>query len=153
MYSPLFNTNHMLPPKTCAGIFYFLLMAGMASSACGQQVSSPRPGPAGSWRHIGTTTVAFKTDRDVIWVTGADAFRKLKFKVLDAPINLLDMKVYFENGQFQDIPLRFTIEKGGESRIIDLNGNVRRLKKIEFWYRTIVPGFKGLAKLMLFGIK
>ena len=84
---------------------------------------------------------------------GADAFRRLKFKVVDAPINLLDMKVYFENGQFQDVPLRFTIEKGGESRIIDLNGNVRRLKKIEFWYRTIVPGFKRLAKLMLFGIK
>ncbi len=153
MHRPLFHTNNMHQPKTCTVIFYLLLITSMASSAYGQQVSSPRPGPAGSWRHIGTTTVAFKTDRDVIWVTGADAFRRLKFKVVDAPINLLDMKVYFENGQFQDVPLRFTIEKGGESRIIDLNGNVRRLKKIEFWYRTIVPGFKRLAKLMLFGIK
>ena len=143
----------MYQPKTYPAIFCCLLLVSMASETYAQQVSSPRPGPAGSWRHIGTTMVAFKTDRDVIWVTGSDAFRRLKFKVLDAPINLLDMKVYFENGQFQDIPLRFTIEKGGESRIIDLNGNVRRLKKIEFWYRTIVPGFKGLAKLMLFGIK
>lgn len=121
--------------------------------AFSQQVKKAKPAPPGSWQQLGLTTVDFKTDRDVIVVTGADNFRKLRFHVFDAPVNMLNMHVIYENGEFDNIDLRFLIPAGGESRILDLNGGIRRIKKVEFWYRSQKPGFKGKAKVVLWGMK
>jgi len=91
--------------------------------------------------------------RDVITVTGDDAFRNLKFKVIDAPIQMLSMRVEFENGEVQDSPVDFRMEKVHESRVIDLNGVVRAIKVVSFTYRTVRPGVRGKAKLLRFGQK
>lgn len=123
------------------------------SGAFGQQVTKARPAPPGAWQQIGLTVVDFKTDRDVIVVAGADNFRKLKFHVFDAAVNMLNMHVIYENGEFDNIDLRFVIPAGGESRILDLNGGSRRIKKVEFWYRSQKPSFKGKAKVVLWGMK
>ena len=62
------------------------------------------------------------------------------------------MKVYFDNGEVQDVSIRFQIRQGGESRVIDLNGGLRHLSKIEFWYET--KGFmKGKARIAVLGKK
>ena len=110
-------------------------------------------GGVGSWRLLGERVIDFKAEKDLITVTGADAFRRLKFKIIDAPVFMADMKVMFENGQTQDVPLKFTIEAGHESRIIDLVGAVRRIKVVYFNYKTARPGFRGKGKLILFGEK
>jgi len=112
-----------------------------------------RPGGAGSWRFLGERVIDFKAEKDLINVTGADGFRKLKFKILDAPVQMKDMKVVFENGEVQDIPLNFKMEQGHESRVIDLKGAVRRIKVVYFNYKTAKFGFKGKGKLILFGEK
>lgn len=122
---------------------FFLLAFTVLSFACyatAQQHKTVAPAPKGTWQHLGTTTVGYKTDRDVITISGTDVFRKLIFKVKDAKIEILDMDVVFENEGHQDIPVRSVIERGGESRVIDLKGNSRRIKRISFVYRT-VPGF------------
>lgn len=110
-------------------------------------------GGIGSWRLLGERVIDFRAEKDLITVTGADVFRKLKFKIIDAPVFLIDMKVMFENGDVQDIPLQFRMEKGHESRLIDLVGIARRIKVVYFNYKTARVGFRGKAKLILFGQK
>lgn len=105
------------------------------------------------WRFIADKTVAFGVDHDVI-VTGNtnDDFRKLKIRVTDGPLKMYDMKVYFDNGDVQDVSIRALIRQGGESRVIDLDGGLRHIKRIEFWYET--KGFrKGRARIAVWGFK
>jgi hypothetical protein len=119
----------------------------------GQQAAKARPALPGSWQQLGVTVVDFKNEKDDLWVTGADNFRKLKFKVFDAPVNMLNMHVIYENDAFDNIELRFLIPAGGESRVLDLNGGSRRIRKITFWYRSQKPGFRGKAKVSVWGAK
>jgi hypothetical protein len=105
------------------------------------------------WRFIADKIVAFGVDHDVI-VTGNtnDDFRKLKLRVTDGPLKMYDMKVYFDNGDVQDVSIRYRIPQGGESRVIDLDGGLRHIKRIEFWYET--KGFrKGRSRVAVWGYK
>jgi hypothetical protein len=105
------------------------------------------------WRFIADKIVAFGVDHDVI-VTGNsnDDFRKLKLRVTDGPLKMYDMKVYFDNGTVQDVSIRAQIRQGGESRVIDLDGGLRHISRIEFWYET--KGFrKGRSRVAVWGYK
>ena len=118
------------------------------------KVVKPNPGPAGSWRLIGQTHADHSNDHDTIVVKGPfDNFRKIKFKVTDAPLNMQYMLVTYDNGQPDRIDVRQNIPQGGESRAIDLKGvGQRSLRKVQFWYDT--KGFlKGKADVTLFGMK
>jgi len=131
-----------------------LATAGAALARAGQQVTRPNPGPPGSWRLIGQTHASHAADHDVIVVKGPyDNFRKIKFKVTDAPLHMHYMLVTYDNGQPDRIDVRQNIPKGGESRVIDLKGvGTRSLRKVEFWYDT--KGLlNGKADVTLFGKK
>lgn len=107
----------------------------------------------GGWRFIADKRVGFGVDHDVI-VTGNtnDDFRKLKIRVTDGPLKMYDMKVYFDNGTVQDVSIRTLIRQGGETRVIDMDGGLRHIKRIEFWYET--KGFlKGRSRVAVWGFK
>jgi hypothetical protein len=130
-----------------------LLMAPVFPELSAQAVSQPRAGAPGSWRVLGTVQARFTADHDVITVAGPyDQFRKIKFKVTDAPLDITHMVVVYENGDRQPVETRLSIPKGGESRVIDLVGTQRRLKRVEFWYDTRGRG-QGKADLTLLGMK
>lgn len=117
-------------------------------------VKQPRSGATGTWRLLGTVQANLSADHDKIVVGGPyDYFRKLKFKVTGASVNMMRMIVTYDGGGIpENIELRFDIPKGGESRIIDLRGGKRKLRTVEFWYDT--KGiFNGKANVTLFGIK
>ncbi len=118
-----------------------------------QKIVQPRPGTTGDWRLLGTTHADLGADHDAIIVSGPfDNFRKLKFKVTDAAIDMMRFTVTYDNGQVERIDTRFTIPQGGESRIIDLAGGSRSLRRVDFWYDT--KGlFRGKADITLFGRK
>ena len=101
------------------------LTVGVASAVPvhADKVVKPNPGPAGSWRLIGQTHASHGADHDTIVVKGPyDNFRKIKFKVTDAPLHMHYMLVTYDNGQPDRIDVRQNIPKGGESRVIDLKG-------------------------------
>ena len=134
------------------------LLAGIALSASGfafaQQVARPNAGAPGEWRLIGQTHADHGNDHDSIVVKGPfDNFRKIKFKVTDAPLNMQHMVITYDNGQPDKIDIRQNIPQGGESRAIDLRGiGKRSVKRIDFWYDT--KGFlKGKADVTVFGMK
>lgn len=106
---------------------------------------------AGLWRFIADKQVGFGVDHDVILFGDLkDDFRQLKLRITDGPLKVYDMKVHFDNGSVQDVSLRTHIPQGGESRVIDLDGGLRHLRKIEFWYET--KGFlRGKARVAVWG--
>lgn len=104
------------------------------------------------WKFIGDKIAAFGVDRDVLYVTGNDAFSQIKVKVTDAPLHIIDMDVYFENGEKMNVPLKNKYRQGQESRVIDFPGGIRQIKKIEFLYETIGVK-KGRARVAIWGKK
>jgi hypothetical protein len=132
-------------------VIFALMLIG--SPLLAQKVKQPKSGPPGSWRVIGTTHANHTVDHDAIIVAGPfDDFRKIKFKVTDSPLNLLRLVVTYDNGMPDIIEVRNNIPRGGESRVIDLNGSKRSIRKIEFWYDT--KGIlNGNADVTVFGMK
>ena len=115
---------------------------------------SPTPAPPASWKLVGQTHADHGADHDTIIVKGPfDNFRRIKFKVTDAPLNMTRMVVVYDNGQPDSIDIRQNIPKGGESRVIDLKGiGKRSVRRIDFWYDT--KGFlSGKADVTVFGMK
>lgn len=117
-------------------------------------VNAPRPGTVGEWRYLGTVNARFTADHDAIVVQGPyDFFRRIKFKVTNAPINLIRLIVTYNDGGLpENIDTRFSIPAGGESRVIDLRGNRRKIRTIEFWYDT-KGVLQGRANVSVFGQK
>lgn len=135
-------------------VLLFFLFALSAQLSFAQKVSQPRPGDGGDWRLLGTTHADRSADHDAIVVAGPfDNFRKLKFKVTDAPLQITRMTVTYDNGQVEKIDTRFEIPQGGESRLIDLKGGSRSLRRVDFWYDTKGGLFKGKSDVTLFGRK
>jgi hypothetical protein len=63
---------------------------------------------------------------------------------------MYDMKIHFDHGEVWDVSLRFRFAQGSESRVIDMNGGLRHLQKIEFWYET--KGFaRGRSRVAVWG--
>ncbi|WP_432719667.1 hypothetical protein R0381_000194 [Jeongeupia wiesaeckerbachi] len=131
-----------------------LLTLGLLATGAQAKTVTPNSGPPGSWRVLGTTHANHSRDHDTIEVRGPyDNFRKLKFRVKDAPLNMQRMVVTYDNGGRDEIQVRYNIPQGGESRIIDLRGAGKRsLRRVDFWYDTRGMG-RGNADVTLFGMK
>lgn len=106
---------------------------------------------AGEWVTLGKRTARFNVDRDVIPVTGIEGrFRQVKLLVRQNGLELLDLKIHFGDDTFQDVQVRQFIRAGGETRVIDLIGGARVIKKVTFFYRT-AGAKKGRAVVVLRG--
>lgn len=89
------------------------------------------------WELLGTRTVKFVNDRDEINVTAKEGlFTALRVKVLRSAMDMNKMTVHFGDGSTEDIELRNSFKAGDQSRVIDLPGNRRIIKKVVFWYDT-----------------
>lgn len=131
-----------------------LALGAPATLLAGTQAVQGKPGAAGQWRVIGQTHANHSVDHDAIFVEGPfDDFRRIKFKVTDAPLNLYHLVVTYDNGAHDKIEVRQNIARGGESRVVDLRGKGKRsIRKIEFWYDT--KGLlNGKADVTVFGMK
>ena len=106
---------------------------------------------AGDWFFLEDKKVSFGVDHDVInFGNWKDDVRQIKLKVTDGPLRMYAMKVHFDNGNVQDVELRNRFAQGSESRVIDLDGGLRHLSKIEFWYET--KGFaRGRSRVAVWG--
>lgn len=110
-----------------------------------------RGNPAAEWTLLGTREVTDRLDHDLIPVTSVKGeFQSIKLTVQRAPVDFHRVVVHYGNGRDEAIELRATIRAGGESRSIDLTGNERVIKSVEFWYdaRTL-RGRR--ARIRLFG--
>jgi hypothetical protein len=128
--------------------FMLLAIVALCSFTTLKNTNNVKPA---EWFFLGDKSVGFGVDHDVIrFGNWKDDVRQIKIKVTDGPLKMYNMKVYFDNGSIQDISLRSRFNQGSESRVIDLDGGLRHLSKIEFWYET--KGFaRGRARVAVWG--
>lgn len=103
-----------------------LLLCSLASAAEG-----PR------WELLGRQEVNFKRDRDRIDVGRREGkFKQLQVRVDGAPVEIRDMKVTFGNDETFSPKLRHRFDEKSKTRIIDLPGERRTIKSIDFDYQS-----------------
>jgi hypothetical protein len=104
------------------------------------------------WVNLGSRTVNWSADRDVIHVSGAKgSYNSIKLFVDKAPVEFVKVTIHFANGADQNVELKGRIPAGGETRVIDINGKNRVIKKVTFFYKTSKPAPRGKAIVTLFG--
>jgi hypothetical protein len=133
-------------------LLLFLAFFGLNNSGFAQNpkvVVSDKKG----WHKIGETTVDFSKEKDEISVIGADKFASLMFKVTEAPINLIDLDVYFEDGTNQKVNLNMPIKAPGQSKEINITGGERDIKKIVFIYKTLPNRNDEKSHVEIWGLK
>jgi hypothetical protein len=114
------------------------LLAGFA--AAGAAALLPIEAFAASWVTLGTKTVNLLADHDRINVgVGAGSFKKLRIKVTGNTVFIHSMTVTFGNGATHQVPLRFAFLPGTWSRVIDLPGAARQIKRVDFVYSRRRP--------------
>ncbi len=102
-----------------------------------------------SWEQLGERTVDAKVDRDAITVGRGDGlFTALQIKVEGSAMVMLDIKVVFGNGETFEPKTRLVFDKNSASRVIDLPGNKRTIKRVEFRYVDLPGGGKAHVVLM-----
>ncbi|SHI40708.1 DUF2541 family protein [Aquimarina spongiae] len=103
------------------------------------------------WEHLGSRTVNYRLDKDVIKVTAREGgFTKLKVKVTGGSLNMHKMVVQYGNGKKDIIPLRYNFSRKSATRLIDLEGGKRVIRDITFFYDTKNLS-KKRAKVHVFG--
>ncbi|MFN2385496.1 MAG: hypothetical protein ABR576_04315 [Thermoanaerobaculia bacterium] len=125
---------------------FAVLIAGVLLAGC---ASRSRDG----WVLLGERTVNDRAETDEILVgPGRGGFDALRVEVRRAPIRFYDMKVHYGNGAVQDVELRDVLNAGGYSRVIDLRGDERTIRRVVFRYETRSPGGRR-AVIRLYGRK
>ena len=102
-----------------------LLLAGLAGSASAQRER---------WERLGQSYVNGRADHDRVYVRNRGTFRAIQFGIKGGAIEFQRVVVHFENSEDQELEVRDRIPSGGRTRAIDLPGNRRRIRSIEFWY-------------------
>lgn len=110
-----------------AMVLLLLLIAGAANAAS-----------QGRWELLGERDVDFRHDHDTIDVGRHEGkFKQLQIRVKDAPIEVSKFVVTFDNDQKFSPKIRHRFAEGSGIRNIDLPGNRRVIKRIDFDYHSI----------------
>ncbi len=118
-------------PLLCAALVSLFVMSFQTMNTA-KSLENVRP-----WELLGLKKVNYALDRDEIVVTAREGvFTAIQVKVKRSPINMQKLVVHYGNGETEDIELRNNFAAGSESRVIDLLGNKRIIRKIVFWYDT-----------------
>lgn len=104
-----------------------------------------------AWNLLGQRRVRLEAESDVIPVTFLEGrYRRLMVVVHGSALEMYDMRVTFGNGETFSPLTRLHFSEDSRSRIIDLPGVRRTIRKVEFSYRSknLLTGF---AEVELWG--
>ena len=102
------------------------------------------------WDKLGERWVEGKVDRDAIHVGRDDGrFRKIQLVVEHSALELFDVVVVFGDGSQFSPGTRLVFGPGSTSRVIDLPGAERVIRRVEFRYGNLPGG--GRAQVELWG--
>ena len=102
------------------------------------------------WQKLGEAWVNGGSDRDRIHVGRDDGrFRAIRLKAEHSALELYDVEITFGDGEKFTPNTRVVFNEGQWSRVLDLPGNARVIKNIEFRYGNLPGG--GKAQLEVWG--
>jgi hypothetical protein len=126
------------------------LLAGFAAASAAALL--PMEAFAATWVVLGTKTVSLLADHDTISVgAGAGLFTDIRLKITGNTVFIHSMKVTFSSGATHNVNLRFAFLPGSTSRVINLPGPARLIRKVDLVYSKLIGG--GTAKVTLQGRK
>ena len=102
------------------------------------------PATAEKWVFLGQRHVTDKIDRDSIEVTASEGtFDAIRIGVKRSAVRFVRVTVVYGAGTSDDLELRDVIPAGGHSRVLDLRGANRVIKRIDFVYEAKSLGRRG----------
>ena len=102
----------------------------------------------GKWEKLGERTVDGKIDKDTIMVGREDGvFDSIRVKVEGSAVEIFDIKVFFANGTTYEPKTKLVFGKDTWSRVFDLPGDKRVIRKVEMKYGNLPGGGKGRVEL------
>lgn len=126
------------------------LLAGLAAGLVA--AVAPAVAWAATWVTLGSRTVNLLYDHDTIRVgAGAGLYTDIRIVVNGNTVFVQDLHITFSNGSSYDVPIRFLFLPGTASRVINLPGAVRRIRKVDMTYTKLLGG--GTAVVTLQGRK
>lgn len=126
------------------------LLAGFA--AAGAAALVPAQAFAATWVNLGSKTVSLLADHDTIAVgAGAGLYTDVRLHVTGNTVFIHSMKITFSSGATHNVDLRFAFLPGSSSRVINLPGPARRIRKVDLVYSKLIGG--GTAVVTLQGRK
>lgn len=117
-----------------------VLIAAVAGATVAA-LSVPASAQYRNWQTIAYKTVNRGTDVDRINVRGSTRYREVRLCAYNAPINMRDFDIRFENNQRQDVRVRERIRAGTCTRNIDLLGSRRDIEWIRLKYSPIARNY------------
>ena len=105
--------------------------------------------PQDEWDLLGTRQVSFAAEKDVIGAKHQGRFRAIKIEVEGGNLEMYNIRVVFGNGGHFSPETRVVFRQGSWSRTIDLPGDARVIRRIEFWYRSELK--RGRATVRVYG--
>jgi|SRR5262245_34432107 hypothetical protein len=127
----------------------FAMVLGLLLAGCVVHDGGGSYGPGG-WQLLGESEADFRQDRDRIDVGRREgAFRQIRIAVRGAPLEMSGMVVTFADGKTFSPNLRADFDENSSTREIDLPGERRAIRSVDFNYRS--PNRReGKATVMLY---
>lgn len=94
----------------------------------------------GNWREIGRLNVRDRADRDMLYVRSNELFREVKICAERNTVRIRRAEVQLGNGKWQRMFVPLALSPGDCSNGIDLMGNARRIRALQFDYEAWSPG-------------
>ena len=128
------------------GILFFFIVS---SSFLTKKTPIDKYSDLGGWVKLGTQTVSLGAGYDELNIVEAtETFSRLKIKVSKAPIYIRNIHIIYEDNTSESQLITHRFKKGEFSRVFDLIGYERIIKKIIFNYSRPISG-KGQADLLV----
>jgi hypothetical protein len=125
----------------------FTSLSAFSNSQAGKNLTAVNQ----AWEKLGSRVVTMTGDHDEILVTATEGvYSAIQLRILKAPIHLLNINIIFGNGDNENIVFDKMFAAGSETRVIDLVGNKRIIKKVNLNYKS-APTQKGRAVVSLWG--
>jgi hypothetical protein len=103
---------------------------------------------ATGWEKLGERTVNGKADHDTIMVGKAEGrFKAIQIKVEHSALEMFDVRVTFGDDTTFSPPTRLVFHNGDISKVIDLPGDKRIIKKVDFNYGNLPGGGNAQVEL------
>lgn len=109
------------------------------------------PPAVAGWTPIGSRSVNFRVDHDAVVAVGQGAFRQVRFTVDGGDLELFDVRITFGDGSSYSPATRLYFRANSLSRVIDLPGGARIVRRIDFFYRSVAGGREGRALVHVYG--
>lgn len=97
------------------------------------------------WTKLGERWVQGAVDHDTVHAAGDGRFRQIAFRAEHSALEMFDVVITFGDGSRYSPPTRLVFAEGTATRTIDLPGDTRIIRRIDFRYGNLPDG--GRAQL------